>query len=117
MIEWAASIGKILSIVVLGEKTEVLKEIGESLRERRLRLNLSQAMAAERSGISLKAIRNLEAGRNASTLSLLCYCRTLRKVDWLMQIAPPEVDDSLFTRKSGSSARQRACPVREMSHG
>ena len=51
VIEWAASIGKILSIVVLGEKTEVLKEIGESLRERRLRLNLSQAMGFRFGGL------------------------------------------------------------------
>lgn len=94
-----------------------MQVLGANLKAARLADNITQQMAAERSGISLKAIRNLEAGRNASTLSLLCYCRTLRKVDWLMQIAPPEVDDSLFTRKSGSSARQRACPVREMSHG
>ena len=94
-----------------------MQVLGANLKAARLADNITQQMAAERSGISLKAIRNLEAGRNASTLSLLCYCRTLRKVDWLMQIAPPEVDDSLFTWKSGSSARQRACPVREMSHG
>lgn len=103
--------------MVYRTKEELMQVLGANLKAARLADNITQQMAAERSGISLKAIRNLEAGRNASTLSLLCYCRTLRKVDWLMQIAPPEVDDSLFTRKSGSSARQRACPVREMSHG
>ena len=103
--------------MVYRTKEELMQVLGANLKAARLADNITQQMAAERSGVSLKAIRNLEAGRNASTLSLLCYCRTLRKVDWLMQIAPPEVDDSLFTRKSGSSARQRACPVREMSHG
>lgn len=103
--------------MVYQTKEELMQVLGANLKAARLADNITQQMAAERSGVSLKAIRNLEAGRNASTLSLLCYCRTLRKVDWVMQIAPPEVDDSLFTRKSGSSARQRACPVREVSRG
>ena len=103
--------------MVYQTKEELMQVLGANLKAARLADNITQQMAADRSGVSLKAIRNLEAGRNASTLSLLCYCRTLRKVDWVMQIAPPEVDDSLFTRKSGSSARQRACPVREVSRG
>ena len=87
----------------------MLKVLGENLKASRLADNLSQQVAADRSGISLKAIRNLEAGENASTLSLLSYCRTLRKTDWLMELAPPEIDDSLFERKaSGASRRQRA---------
>ena len=87
----------------------MLKVLGENLRASRLADNLSQQTAAERSGISLKAVRNLEAGENSSTLSLLAYCRTLRKTDWLMALAPPEVDDSLFERSlSKKGKRQRA---------
>ena len=48
-------------------RDEMLKVLGENLRASRLADNLSQQTAAERSGISLKAIRNLEAGENAST--------------------------------------------------
>ena len=75
--------------------------------------------AAERSGISLKAIRNLEAGENASTLSLLSYCRTLRKTDWLMTLAPPEINDALFERRFAQKGRrQRAGRTpREATHG
>ena len=51
----------------------MLKVLGENLKASRLADNLSQQVAADRSGISLKAIRNLEAGENASTLSLLSY--------------------------------------------
>jgi transcriptional regulator with XRE-family HTH domain len=96
----------------------MLKVLGENLRASRLADNLSQQTAAERSGISLKAIRNLEAGENASTLSLLSYCRTLRKTDWLMTLAPPEIDDAMFERRFAQKRRQRAGrPRKEVAHG
>jgi transcriptional regulator with XRE-family HTH domain len=86
----------------------MLKVLGENLKASRLAENLSQQIVAERSGISLKAVRNLESGENASTLSLLSYCRTIRKIDWLMALAPPEVNASLFGRKNTETTRQRA---------
>ena len=89
-------------------KEEMLKVLGENLRAQRLAANISQQTAADRSGVSLKAIRNLELGENSSTLSLLAYCRTLGKVDWLMAIAPPEIDESLFKRRDIEKKRQRA---------
>ena len=97
----------------------MLKVLGENLRASRLADNLSQQTAAERSGISLKAVRNLEAGKNASTLSLLSYCRTLRKTDWLMTLAPPEINDAMFERRFAQKGRrQRAGRTpREATHG
>ena len=97
----------------------MLKVLGENLRASRLADNLSQQTAAERSGISLKAIRNLEAGENTSTLSLLSYCRTLRKTDWLMTLAPPEINDAMFERRFAQKGRrQRAGRTpREATHG
>ena len=89
-------------------REEMLKVLGENLKSSRLAENLSQQTVADRSGISLKAVRNLEAGENSSTLSLLSYCRTIRKIDWLMSLAPPEVDASLFERRGVARKRQRA---------
>ena len=105
--------------MVYRTKDEMLKVLGENLRASRLADNLSQQTAAERSGISLKAIRNLEAGENASTLSLLSYCRTLRKTDWLMMLAPPEINDAMFERRFAQKGRrQRAGRTpREATHG
>lgn len=96
---------------------EMLLTLGKNLQAERLAENITQQMAADRSGISLKAVRNIEAGRNASTFSLLAYCRTLRKTDWLMSLAPPEVDDSLFDKRKTSEPRRRAAPVRKDLHG
>ncbi len=89
---------------------EMPKELGRNLREARLADNLSQTTAAARSGISLKAVRNLEDGKNASTASLLALCKTLRRTDWIANLAPPELNDALFDRPPGAPRRRRASP-------
>ena len=94
--------------MVYRTREEMLKVLGENLKASRLAVNLSQQVAAERSGISLKAVRNMEMGMNSSTLSLVSYCRTLQKTDWLMALAPPELDVSLFDRRDATKKRQRA---------
>lgn len=98
--------------MVYQTREEMLKVLGLNLRLARLSANLTQQVVADRSGIALKAVRNLEAGQNASTYSLLSYCRTLGKVDWLMALAPPEIDDALFERRDPGRKRQRASAVR-----
>ena len=95
---------------------EMLASLGEGLRAARLADNLSQTTAAARSGISLKAVRNLEAGKNASTASLLALCKTLRLVDWIANLSPPEISDALFDRPRCAPPRRRASPARRRSH-
>ena len=93
-------------------RQEMLTTLGASVREARLAANLSLETTAARSGISLTALRNLEGGRNASTVTLLEVCRTLRRTDWILGIAPPEINDALFDRpKKGK--RLRASPHRK----
>ena len=87
--------------------TEMLATLGRSLRAARLADNISQQTAADRSGISLKAVRNIEDGRNASTLSLMALCKTLRLTDWIVGIAPPVLNDDYFGRPP-DHPRQRA---------
>ena len=74
--------------MVYQTREEMLKVLGENLKASRLAENLSQQVVAERSGISLKAVRNLESGENASTLSLLSYCRTMRKIELSHSMRP-----------------------------
>lgn len=57
--------------MVFRSREEMLKALGTSLRDSRLAMNISQQEAADRSAISLKAVRNIESGANASTYSLL----------------------------------------------
>ena len=99
--------------MVVGEKTEVLKEIGESLRERRLRLNLSQAMAAERSGISENTLRNFERGDGISLWGFVSLCRTYGHDNWVYELRPESVAD-YANRIRPAKTRVRAAKRKEI---
>ena len=104
--------------MIYSTPAEMLQTLGANLKEVRLRMNISQQVAADRSGISLKAVRNIEGGQNASTESLGKYCRTVRQTDWLMTLAPPELDPAVFERPVSPRKRLRARSVkREVWHG
>ena len=103
--------------MIYENRETMLAALGSNLRAARLAMNISQRAAAARSGISLKAVRNLECGENASTISLISLCRTLKKTDWLMSIAPAMIDESAVERRE-PKARQRAMPPRKgRQHG
>ena len=99
--------------MIFGTKQDILKILGKNIRAARLEENITQEEAAKRSGISLKALRNLEDGVNTSVLTLISVCRTIKKTGWIQQIAPPEITfeqmqqpDPLKKRKRASSARK-----------
>lgn len=62
--------------------------LGERVRELRLREDLAQTVLAARSGISLKAVKNLENGTGATVTSLLRVLRTLRQTEWIEALGP-----------------------------
>ncbi|HKV91708.1 MAG TPA: helix-turn-helix transcriptional regulator [Candidatus Angelobacter sp.] len=57
--------------------------LGERLKQLRLSRNLDQRGTAEKAGISLRALGNLEAGRGSTVETLL---RTLKALDYLQGI-------------------------------
>lgn len=107
-----ASTVLIKTIMLYQTKDEMLAVLGQGVRAARLAANLSQQETAARSGVSMTALRNLEAGKNASTVTLLSVCRLLRRTDWILGIAPPEVSDALFDEPAPGVRRQRATPRR-----
>ena len=92
---------------------QMLVEVGDSIRQLRLRRNLSQAVVAERSGISFGAYRNLESGAGVSLRSFLAVCRTLGKTDWMRTLPPPMISPMEILRRESRSARKRATAVRK----
>jgi len=98
-----------------GTKKELLHQIGESIRARRLSVNLSQAEAAVRSGISLSTLKNLEGGKGASVWVLVSLCRTYGHDRWIYELAP---DESLIHRfeKPEGRPRQRATKRKAVCH-
>jgi len=63
-------------------------ELGQQVRALRLRQNLDQRQLADRAGVALNAVKNLESGKGATLGSLVKVLRALNKADWLRALAP-----------------------------
>ncbi len=86
---------------------EMEAELGEKLRTLRLSRNLDQKTLAERAGVSVRALRNLEGGQGSTVKTLVSVLRALGRQDWLNTVAPVATINPLtLTRKA--QPRQRA---------
>ena len=98
--------------MTIGNKEAILKRIGEALKERRLRQNIPQNVLAERSGISLTAVKRLENGDGATLGSFVQVCRTLGVDGWINELEPrDEVSPIAYAealKKSVAKKRRRA---------
>ena len=89
-------------------------ELGKQSRALRLRLDLDQKQLAERAGIALNAVKNLENGKGATLRSLIQVLRILNRTDWLGTLAPT-VSISPVQMLKTKAPRQRASPRRTKS--
>ncbi|WP_081087797.1 helix-turn-helix transcriptional regulator [Burkholderia stagnalis] len=88
------------------------ERVGERLKTLRIHRNLLQATLAARAGISVRALRDLEAGRGSSLRTLISVLRVLGREAWLETIAPvPTINPLMLTRKA--EPRQRASKPRK----
>jgi transcriptional regulator with XRE-family HTH domain len=85
---------------------ELETSLGNGLRNLRLQKNLDQVSLAERAGVSLTALKNLEAGQ-ATLKTLVRVTRALGRQDWLMSLSPPVSINPLHMVRN-SPTRQRA---------
>jgi len=85
--------------------------LGERLRTLRIHKNLEQAVLAERAGISVRTLRNLENGSGSSLRTLIEVVRALGRTSWLDMIAPiPTINPLMLS--GNASPRQRASKPR-----
>jgi transcriptional regulator with XRE-family HTH domain len=97
---------------------EWLQAIGSELRQRRIRVQITQVDLAGRAGVSLGAIKNLESGRGATLTSLVKVLRALGAEEWLgAVVSGPETGASpiqmLRERQRAASDRQPRQRVRK----
>lgn len=86
---------------------EMEATLGVNLRALRLERNIDQKTLAERAGISLRALKNLEGGAGSTLKSLVSVLRALGREGWLNAVAPVATINPLtLTRKA--EPRQRA---------
>ena len=99
--------------MVYGTKGEILSRLGGALKTCRLQQNISQQVLAERSGVSLNAVKNLETGSGATLGTFILVCRTLGKDGWIdaltrtnEELSPIAYLEAL--RKANRRVRERA---------
>lgn len=86
---------------------EIEASLGERLKALRLDKNVDQKTLAERAGISLRAVKNLEGGLGSTLKSLVAVLRALDHDQWLQTIAPIATINPLSLTRS-AAPRQRA---------
>jgi transcriptional regulator with XRE-family HTH domain len=81
--------------------------VGTQLRSLRIASALDQAQLADRAGISIGALRNLERGNGSTLKSLVQVLRALGRESWLNSLAPTPSVSPLETFRSGRPSRTR----------
>lgn len=94
------------------EEMEV--DLGEKLKRVRLNKNLDQKTLAARSGVSVRALRNLEGGAGTTVKTLLSVVRALGRETWLETVAPVATVNPL-TLTARAEQRMRATGRRTAS--
>lgn len=86
---------------------ELLVELGEQLRAQRLRANLTLEDVAQKTGLSINAIRRLESGEGSTLASFVSVVKALQREQWLTTFRPPVTINPLDMLNK-KAPRQRA---------
>lgn len=94
-------------------------ELGRQVRALRLRQDLNQQQMAERAGIALNAVKNLESGKGSTLRTLAQTLRVLNRAEWLntlapaVSISPVQMLRTKAPRRRASRKKTTAPPHRE----
>ena len=85
---------------------ELQKKLGEQLRALRLNRNLSQRQVAEKGGLSLRTLINLEAGAGSSLDSFVRVLKALEATDAIAMLVPePRVSPLALLKRRNAPRR------------
>lgn len=90
-------------------------ELGQQVRDVRLRQNIDQQRLAEHAGVALNVVKRLEGGKGTTVTSLIKILRALGRVEWLSTLAPA-VSISPLQLLHEKPARRRASHTRGTRH-
>ncbi len=103
---------RVIDVINVDESPDdMVAAVGEQLRALRVSRNIDQKTLAERAGISLRALRNLEGGQGSTLHSLVCVVRALGRQDWLHTVGPVATINPLMLNRV-AEPRQRASKPR-----
>lgn len=90
-------------------------ELGQQLRDMRLRQNIDQQRLSKQAGVALNVVKRLEGGKGTTVSSLIKILRALGRVEWLSTLAPA-VSISPLQMLREKPARKRASRARGTHH-
>lgn len=86
----------------------ILGELGKRLAQRRLDLELTQAVVADQAGVSKRTVERMEAGATVQLSNFIRILRVLDLLDALDRLLPEPGPRPLDLLKLKSKSRQRA---------
>lgn len=93
---------------------ELEAQLGLQIRALRLRRNVDQQALAERAGVALSALKNVESGKGSTLKTLLKVLRALDRLDWIASLSPT-ISISPLQMLKQKAPRQRASSRRTTS--
>lgn len=90
----------------------IIKELGERIRQLRLRKNITQEILAERTLLAVGTIKSIESGKG-KLLTLVTVLRELGVLDQLDQFIPSVTISPIMM----AAARTKACNNRKRATG
>jgi transcriptional regulator with XRE-family HTH domain len=91
------------------------QRIGDQVRRARLTAGLDQTELAERSDVSIGALRNLERGNGSTLRTLVRVARALGRQSWLGSLAPAVTVSPIDVLRGGRQERSRVYRPRSAS--
>ena len=86
----------------------IASELGKRIKSTRLRKNFTQTEVAERAGISVFTISQMENGKNTSLSSLIAVLRVLKLLENINDLAPEVIVSPIELLKNNKKKRIRA---------
>ncbi len=94
----------------------VLAKIGRRLKDIRIKLNMTQGELAERAGMSILTVANIEKGKPVSMLLFLCAIRELGLLENLEQLVPETKISPIELKRMQGKKRHRVRHTKDNSH-
>jgi transcriptional regulator with XRE-family HTH domain len=92
---------------------ELAEILGANIKAMRIRGEIRQETLAERAGVSLSALRNLEVGRGVALKTMIAVLRALGRADYLNMLAPEPTISPMQILRATKTPRQRAYTPRK----